>query len=160
VVSELFVGELTGAMIVPCSFCGRRIASGISLSELGGDVRDTVTDARDCGVEERGTRLDDEALYCECRCEALRLQPALGVVGKDHLFRERAVSLADIDCRIPLVANDRSPGDVLAAEPLSRGDATDTSAESAKIFSSPSDHYELLLGYEPRRGKEDCFSSR
>src|SRR5437773_11513427 len=114
-------------MMSPCSFCGRRIASGISLSELGGDVRDTVTDPRDCGVEVRGTGLDDEGLYCECRREALRLQPALGVVGKDHLFRERAVSLADVDRRIPLVANDGSPGDVLGTEPnrFARGDAAD-----------------------------------
>ena len=58
------------------------------MSELGGDVRDPVTDPRDGGVEVRGTRLDDEGLDCECRREALRLhalKPALVLTNVPYL---------------------------------------------------------------------------
>jgi len=57
-------------------------------------------------IEKRGTGLNDEGLNGKLRCETLRLQSLLGVVGGDHLLRESPVSRPDFDRGIAFVAND------------------------------------------------------
>src|ERR1700722_18488613 len=91
----------------------RSVGRGVSLLERGHSGFNAFAHLFYRAIEKCRPSFDHDAFNAELRCECLRLKPLLRVVSREHLLDKGAISFADLNSRIALVANYRSPCNVL-----------------------------------------------